>query len=181
MMRRRHFLAAIAAMPTIGVRAWAAELGPEYVGVFVAVDPKTGVQSELERQTPQAQTKLRLQGFGGGRTYMEVPGPNSPVRFASGKPIAFLVRVSTQERDPQSFVQLWSLASSKGSRQLPMASVKSLLDTSGKIEVQSHKISFTAVKFGRNFFKIVPVTPLLPGEYWISQNDIHEAFCFGVD
>ncbi len=165
----------------MAVPARAADIAgePEYAGIFAERDAK-GHYTQLERVTPVPVTRVRAFGFGGGETHLQITGEASAVRFKAGQQMEFVVRVLTQEKDPATLVQFYTLTPSKGNRILQMANVGGMglhaEQTSG-----AHAVSFSATKLGTKFFRVVSAAPLPPGEYMVGTSDAADGFCFGID
>jgi hypothetical protein len=159
-------------------RAVAADAGlPEYIGNFAGRAATTAYEP-LERATAVQQSRVRGFGFGGAEVHYSFAGEGSPVRFKAGQRLEFIVRVAAQDRDPQSFFQLFALKQINGERVLPMASGTMFGSTDTHHEQDR---PFDAEKYGTNFFKIVPSVPLAPGEYGLGTSDSQTCFLFAVD
>jgi len=92
---------------------------PEYDGNFVERDPASGRYMPLERVTASIETRVRGFGFGGAESHARIPGPTSSVRFKVGQSFEFVVKVASQDQDPLTYVQFYSLANANGDRILP--------------------------------------------------------------
>jgi hypothetical protein len=165
----------------LATRAVAADAGlPEYIDNFAGRAAKAGAYAPLERATAVQQTRVRAFGFGGAESHYSFAGESSPVRFKSGQPVEFVVRVAAQDQDPQTFVQFYSLKAGNGERILPMVNVGAFAIRSGDTS-HAQAVVFDAAKYGTNFFKIAPSQPLSPGEYSLSTAGTNNSFLFGVD
>jgi hypothetical protein len=161
---------------------------PEYIGVFVALNRSTGRLMELERHMASQHTKLKALGFGGGEGYVEIPGEKSPVRFRADAIPPFLVRVSSQQVDPQTSVILIRWTVKKGNRQLTVATAGAF-GIGSKTATGDNFLAFNAARYGENSFSIVPAQPLPPGEYALappppgleSWGKGQDFFSFGID
>ena len=51
----------------------------------------------------------------------------------------------------------------------------------GRERYQDNVVSFDAAKYGRDFFRVSPASPLPPGEYALSTHGSTDGFLFGVD
>jgi hypothetical protein len=153
---------------------------PEYFGVFAAIDPSTGALIELERHTTTHRVKLRALGFGGGEAHLEIPGQESRVRFKADAVPAFVVRLTSQQSDPQGSIRLISWRVDKGVRYITVqkAGAFGAGSTAGAAE---SLLPFNVVKYGDTSFKIVPAEPLPPGEYALGPPGGHDSFSFGID
>lgn len=153
---------------------------PEYIGVFFLLEPATGNLIPLERQTPESKVRLKAMGLGGGESVLEVRGEKSPVRFRADQKIEFVVLVSSQQTDPQGFIQFFSLESKKGKRQLVVGRAGSM-GMNGKSVTSERAVPFSAAKYGASSFRIVPLQNLTPGEYALGAPGNNDGFCFGID
>lgn len=153
---------------------------PEYLGTFFSLNSDDGALSPLERQTPAIRTKVKGLGFGGGDAFGEVSGAKSPIRFTAGSVPAFIVRAASRDKDPASTIQFFAWKVNKDSRVMIISKVRALgLGTQSGTGASD--VRFIASKFGDASFKVVPESPLPPGEYALSMVDIRDAFFFGVD
>ena len=150
--------------------------GPEYIGNFEAVS-KAGVRTDLERLKGVVQSKIKALGYGGFETFTEYSGARSPVRFSSADPVIFVVRFS-QGADPQGLISIKKLTVRKNNR-ISMNVTSSFIGMSPRNVSDAGNISYNAQKYGTEFFKIIPITPLPPGEYVISMGA--DGSLFGVD
>ena len=153
---------------------------PEYLGNFFLVDSDTGKLIPLERITGETKIKVKAMGFGGGEGSFEFKGEKSPVRFKEGQKLEFVVLVSSQQVDPQSVIQLFSLESKKGKRRL-LISKAGFIGTSGKTVTSERAVPFNVAKYGTSSFKVTPAQHLPPGEYTLSGPGTNDGFCFGID
>lgn len=153
---------------------------PEYIGVFYFAESATGALTPLERQTPEVKIKVKALGFGGGEGSIEVKGGKSPTRFKAGQPLSFVVRLASQQVDPLSVIQFFSLESKKDKRRLVISKAGSM-GISGRSVAGASAVSFNVSKYGESSFKISPARDLPPGEYALSGEGIKDGFCFGVD
>jgi hypothetical protein len=154
---------------------------PEYNGNFAARDIATGRYIALERLTPTPETRVRGWGFGGAESIIYASGASSNVRFHVGQRIQFVMKVASQDEDPQNLIQFSSLVVKNDRRTLPVVDVHGMFATKAESMARKYAVPFIASKQGKNFFSVEPSAPLAPGEYWISATSIQDAFCFGVD
>lgn len=176
--------AAVAIAWTGGQAVARAVTGPDYVGVFEASTP-ANARTQLERQKAQGTYKLRALGYGGVSGFYEISGDRSPVRFQAGQPVSFVVRVESQQNDPQNLFQISRLETKPGKRILPAV----IVGFSSKNKMTAQAVTFNADKHGSAFFKITPSAPLAPGEYLVSavlpqdaaNAGSRDVFLFGVD
>lgn len=149
--------------------------GPEYLGVVEA--HVNGTTRQLERQRIVVNARIRLGGLGGIKSNYEMPGARSPVRFAAGQQVEFIVRVASQEADPQTYISFYRLDSKKKKRIVTAMRA----DYGGATNtLNRHSVAFDARKHGTQFFRLVPLGPLTPGEYMITATS-QDGFLFGVD
>ena len=152
---------------------------PEYVGVFEAMSP-AGAFVALERQTGQQRMKVRLMGFAGASAGYQVEGEHSPVRLSAGSAAAFVVRTASQDTDPATLVQFFSMHPLGGKRVLDLSKAGAMgltqHDETGMVSV-----NFSAQKYGSNYFIVRPLKPLSPGEYALGTSASNDFFLFGVD
>jgi hypothetical protein len=153
---------------------------PEYLGIFFLLDPNTGNLIPLERKPAEAKVKVKAMGFGGGETSIEFKGEKSPVRFKEGQKLEFVVLASSQQIDPQTIIQFFSLESKKGKRRLIMAKASSM-GMSGKSVTSERAVAFNVAKYGTSSFKVAPAQNLPAGEYTLSGPGTNDGFCFGID
>jgi hypothetical protein len=149
--------------------------GPEYVGVVEA--RVQGVTRQLERQRIAVTAKMKAFGLGGVRAGYEFPQGKSPLRFRAGEPVEFVIRVTSQDIDPRSFVQFSRVTSKKYRRLLTTMTFGYGGSTSTG---NFYDVPFEARRHGTTLFRITPTTPLTPGEYMLTSNST-DAFLFGVD
>jgi hypothetical protein len=164
------------ASPPVPVAAPPVATGPEYVGNFEA---RVGdVARPLERQRLEFKTKASY--LGSAKAGMEVAGARSPVRFAAGQPLEFIVRVASQDSDPQSTITLYTMIRKKNARYLQYASGKFGFGSGGVTSTQNRQaVPFDARRYGTQFFRLAPVAPLPPGEYMLTMGV--DGFLFGID
>ena len=153
---------------------------PEYLGTFFLVDSDTGNLIPLERLPGESKIKVKAMGFGGGEGSIEFKGEKSSVRFKEGQKLEFVVLVSSQQIDPHTVIQFFSLESKKGKRRLLMAKA-GFIGTSGKSVTSERAVAFNVAKYGTSSFRIIPAQPLPPGEYTLSGPGTNDGFCFGID
>ena len=180
--RRSAVLGACAAiaLPSI-VRA--AISGPEYIGVWQAVNLATGTMRELERQTPRM--RLRSKGLGGmflgkAEGFGEVSGAASPVRFRSTDRIGFIMRVASQREDPHNVIQFMHVLPNKGTRRMGHSEYHAL-GSGYKEDPDTGAVAYNVKKHGSDFFLITPSGTLAAGEYVLSFNAVADGFFFGID
>lgn len=164
--------------PAATVPAPPAATGPEYVGIFEA--RVGGVTRPLERQ--RLEMKAKANYLGSAKVGMEVAGARSPVRFAAGQPLEFILRVDSQDSDPQAAITLYAMIRKKNARYLQSARGNFGFGSGGVTSTQNRQaIPFDARRHGTQFFRIAPLTPLPPGEYMLSSTSGTDGFLFGID
>jgi hypothetical protein len=153
---------------------------PGYTGVISLLDSDTGNLTPLERKSVETKTNTSFGGFGGASTILIIKGEKSPIRFKEGQKIEFVVRVASQESDPQSIIQFFTLKSIDNERQMVLATAGSM-GMNGRSVMNESKVSFNADKYGKSSFRFAPAQNLAPGEYTLSAPGNHDGFCFGID
>jgi hypothetical protein len=153
---------------------------PEYVGNYYALDSRAGNLTPLERKTGECKVKASVFGFGGGESCVEFQGEKSPVRFREGQKLQFVVRVASQQTDPQEIIQFFSLEPKNGRRKVVTVKAKSM-GLSAKTVLNEKAITFNATKYGHSSFRIIPEQELHSGEYVLSVPTNNIGFCFGID
>jgi hypothetical protein len=158
---------------------------PDYVGVFFRLNPTNGELIPLERQNTEMRTS-RADIFVAVDTkrMAQIEGEKSPVRFKRGEKLDFIVKLNSQQNDPQSQIGFVLFESVKGKRQWVLAkgsaSTLSANGSAGDIS-QNKMVPYNVAKYGESSFKISPVEQLLPGEYVLGIKGVPVSFCFGVD
>ena len=180
--RRSAVIGACAAiaLPSV-VRA--AISGPEYIGVWQAINLATGVTSELERQTPRM--RVRSKGLGGiflgkAEGFAEISGAASPVRFRSTDRIGFIMRVASQREDPRNVIQFMHVLPNKATRRMGHSEFHAL-GSGYKEDPGTGSVAYNLKKYGSDFFLITPSGTLAAGEYVLSFNAVADGFFFGID
>lgn len=146
-----------------------------------------GVFAPLEMR--RAPRQVRGSFFGSTDSFLSVPGLASPVRYRTGEPVEFYLKVylSTTDprasffplRDPTKFT-LFRLESKEDHREV-------VLSESGVLYTNREGGSPLLVRlFGESSFVLSPTSPLTPGEYALSYNgedcgDNPVVYCFGVE
>lgn len=153
---------------------------PEYQDVVFYLDTTSTNLMPLERQTPSVRVRVKAMGFAGGESVMEIKGKKSPKRFTAGQTLEFVVRVSSQQTDPQSYIQFFKVESKKGNRQLILAKAGAM-GINGRSTINGAAVAFDAAKYGEYSSKFKAAVELPPGEYEVSTTHARDAFCFGVD
>jgi hypothetical protein len=158
---------------------------PDYVDVFFRLNPTNGELIPLERQNTQRRIS-RADVFiaVSAKTAAQIDGEKSPVRFKRGEKLDFIVKLNSQQEDPQSKIQFVLLESVKGKRQWVLAKGSaSTFSANGSANDISQKqmVPYNVAKYGESSFKVSPVNQLSHGEYFLSINTVDSSFCFGID
>jgi hypothetical protein len=156
---------------------------PEYAGVFLAL--QAGKLVPLERQAATITGHVRAGGFGGAKVASEFKPAQSPVRFAAGQDVVFVVRRGPGQDtlDPDTLYVLRSLKAKGKSRELMISNVRGPFLTGGSSSnLAEGVLPVSFEKYGEHSLAIRPVSPLPPGEYALSARfSMTDLFCFGVD
>lgn len=158
---------------------------PEYVGVFFRLNPTNGELIPLERQDTEMRTsRADLFVTVDTKTIAQIEGEKSPVRFKRGEKLDFIVKLNSQQNDPQGQIGFVLFESVKGKRQWVLgkgsASTLSAFGSAGDIS-REKMVPYNVAKYGESSFKVSPVDQLLPGEYVLGIKGVAVSFCFGVD
>jgi hypothetical protein len=139
---------------------------PEAIGVAFHLD----ASGQTIKALPDEEWKQKS-GVNGVRTYIEVSGHNSSFRIRSSDGTAFVFKTGSPEK-----VALYRFDLKGRNRQFTVEKMTSYL-TGGTTLVKGLPVE--VVKYGESSFKLIPASPLTPGEYAISIAG--ELFTFGVD
>ena len=153
---------------------------PEYQNVVFYLDTTSTNLIPLERQKPSVRVRVKALGYAGSEKIMEIKGEKSPNRFTAGQTLEFIVRVSSQQTDPQSYIDFFKLESKNGNRQIVLAKAGTM-GINGRSTTKDASVAFDAAKYGGASFKFRAAVELPPGEYEVSTIHAKDAFCFGVD
>lgn len=134
-------------------------LEPEWPGQVVLL--ADGKLVPLENQRPQTSTKVKGLGFGGGTMAFVYQGTTSPTRVKTAE---FLVRLAAGENPNTVILGLSPMVKEKGNRLLVAQKVGGLI-RGFKTSTGSDGLEVRFEKYGTTSAKIVPTTPLAPGEY----------------
>jgi hypothetical protein len=156
---------------------------PRYVNEYAEANPQTGACTTLEREV--AERKIGgvnpfLVMFESVDAWWSYPGGQSSVRFKQGSPLKFVVRVSSTEVDPQSYVQFFRLDTKDNARIIPILSVGGFSQTVDN-KLAHYVVPFDADPVGDHFYVVQPHEPLPPGEYTLSAPKTNANFMFGID
>ena len=124
---------------------------PEPLDQFFFLD-SVGDIRPLERQVRQG---------------MVIEGDRSPIRFVQSEPLAFVVRLTSQNVDPATVVRFIQFRPHGKDRVLEQGFSKA--------------VPFDATNYGEESTKIKSKVALGPGEYALSLSGQKESYCFGVD
>jgi hypothetical protein len=156
---------------------------PEYSNVFMAI--QAGKLVPLERQTATITGHVRAGGFGGAKVASEFKPAQSPVRFAAGQDVVFVVRRGPGQDtlDPDTLYVLRSLKAKGKSRELMISNMRGPFLTGGtSSNLAEGVLPVSFEKYGEHSLTIRPTAPLQPGEYALSPRySMTDLFCFGVD
>jgi len=165
---------------------------PTEAKAFYLVSP-TGKLTMLEVGKPDADA-ARKTLIDGEQIYLSLFGARSPVRFTDGNP-TIVIKMGPKEKG------FWG-AMDKDNQfgDLYDMQIRRWEPTSGKREARFNvraphmgdsydpepgTFDFAIMKIGTGFYKIVPVEPLVPGEYCTGlhrlPSDFERLYCFGVD
>jgi hypothetical protein len=165
---------------------------PPEAKAFYTVSP-TGKLTMLEVGKPDA-VAGRTTLIDGGQVYYQLFGARSPVRVTDGNPV-IVIKMGPKEKG------FWG-AMDKDNQfgDLYDMQIRRWEPTSGKREARFNTraphlgdhydpepgtFDFAIMKIGTGFYKIVPVDPLVPGEYCTGLHrlptDVERLYCFGVD
>ena len=144
-------------------------LVPELLGVVYHLDSEKATLVPLERQPAHIVSKGATFLFGTYKRRVEVQGARSPVRFAAGQKLEFVV--STEQ------VQLYRLASKQKKREALLTS-STVLVVAERTKTNLSVMAIDMRPYG-SAIKITPAESLTPGEYGFRIGN--EMFCFGVD
>jgi len=165
---------------------------PTEAKAFYSVSP-AGKLTMLEVGKPDADA-ARKTLIDGEQIYLSLFGAHSPVRFTDGNP-TIVIKMGPKEKG------FWG-AMDKDNQfgDLYDMQIRRWEPTSGKREARFNvraprmnesydpepgTFDFAIMKIGTGFYKIVPVEPLVPGEYCTGlhrlPSDVERLYCFGVD
>ena len=158
---------------------------PDFIGVFFRLNPTNGDLIYLERQNTQRRTSTADAFITvDTKTMMQIDGEKSPVRFKRGDQLDFIVKLNSQQDDPQSQIEFVLFESVKGKRQWVLEKgSSSTLSAFGSANDISRKkmVSYNFAKYGESSFKVSPINQLSRGEYLLGLNGVSASFCFGID
>lgn len=129
---------------------------PEEINQFFLLDA-TGEIRPLERQTPEG---------------LMIKGSDSEFRLVQGEPLAFVVKLASDDVDATKIIQF---------RRLAVKGEARVLETAKKDGTFSGTIPFETTSYGEGSFKIKPKADLGPGEYALRLSNAADSYCFGVD
>jgi len=117
---------------------------------------------------------------------VQIEGEKSPVRFKRGEKLDFIVKLNSQQDDPQRKIQFVLFESVKGKRQWVLQNASAAEFAGGNVKDISRKkmVPYNVAKYGESSFKVSPVNQLSRGEYLLCLNEASASFpsfCFGID
>jgi hypothetical protein len=130
----------------------------------------------------------------GGQAYYKLFGAKSPVRFTDGA-VSIVIKLppkghgffASMDKDNQ-FGDLYDMQIRRwepvnGTRQ---ARFNTRQQHRGRDQTPDPgTFDFAALKIGESFYKVVPVDPLVPGEYCVGlhslPSELERLYCFGID
>jgi hypothetical protein len=154
---------------------------PEFADVFFRLD--AGKLIPLERQTATIQGKASGFIVMNAKAVSDFPGAKSPIRFASGRPLEFVVRmlVASLTEDPNALFVLRKLDVKRKSRELVISSSHfTPIGGSSKSPLAEGVLPVDFSRYGASSVKMMTVA-LPPGEYAVSRIHGQSIFCFGID
>jgi hypothetical protein len=140
---------------------------PTAIGVIYRLEPST---QELKR-LPDEQWKEKHGNRSESDLYVEVSGTASSFRIKADAKFEFLFSTGSPEK-----VALYRFDQKKKLRVFAFQKQESLLHTA---VTPLKGLPVDVSKYGESSFKLVPASPLTPGEYVIMIGG--EAYTFGVD
>lgn len=138
---------------------------PAAIGVVFRLDPS----SQELKPLPDEQWKVK--GKAGWTTVtgiLIIPGNSSTFRIKAGEKTEFIFISGTAER-----TRLYRFDQKNSERQLELVKRK------GREQETFQGVPFVLTKYGESSYKLVPKTPLEPGEYAIDLSG--KTFTFGID
>ena len=143
---------------------------PESIGVFFYLDSTTQALKRLPKEDWKKHSKA---GWTTVSTDLKLDGPSSPFRIPAAAKTVFVLRAS---EDSAEKTKLYRFDVKGGRREYEIGKWKR------RDFVPNPGISVDISKFGESSYKIVPESPLGPGEYAMFTGDTQSVvFTFGVD
>jgi hypothetical protein len=139
---------------------------PTAIGVVYRLDP---VSQELKK-LPDEQWK-QVNGRNMLDVVIQVPGVGSSFRAKAGEKSEFVFKTGSPEK-----VSLYTFVLKKNKREFQIQKQPSRFNPATE---PVRGLSVEVSKFGESSYKLVPASPLTPGEYAIIIAD--ELYTFGVD
>jgi len=170
----RNLLGAILAASLLG-SCWSQissskPIEPTAIGEVYLLDPATQTLKSLPEEHWKA---IGKPGWATATGIIQISGDRSSFRVRAGDKIAFVFNVGKPE-----VVKLYAYIQKNDKRQLPLVKVKSF---GGGREILP-SIPAEITKYGESSYRLVPKSPLSPGEYAIDMNNGNPSmFTFGVD
>ena len=181
--KMKLFTMAVVAVACFGQIAVPPE--PEINDIFYAL-PKDQSAKLVSLERQQIKSKTKVSGFivMGMKDSSEIVGGKSPVRFAAGQPIEFVVRsaFAVAGIDPNTFYALRLLNTKKNKREIIFVTGHATpIGASTSSDFASGVLPVEFSKYGKSSYKVT--TPALkPGEYALGGATMPQViYCFGVD
>jgi len=165
------------AAAAVGAQAASAGAEPEDIGVVcVLTGPNAWKPLEMHRARFQNQNRALARD----REMLTVPGLASPVRFKEGERPEFVVTVLLPMMLPTSF-ELFPLdIGRRDDRREVILEDQGFTTSRGSVGIH-----LRVQRFGPNSFKLIPSSPLPPGEYafkyGLTRYASKDLYCFAVD
>ena len=146
-------------------QAPAAPVEPKAIGVVYRLNPSS---QELIR-LPDEQSQERSGARDPRKVFVEVQGAQSSLRIKAGEKTEFVFNTGNPEK-----VSLYLFEEKKKKRQVQTM----MLDIRGGGKLLKG-LPAEVSRYGESSYKLVPASPLTPGEYVIFLGD--EVYTFGID
>ena len=192
MLWTERFMKRFSKMPAFALIAyvtaaslWAQEATPpvpQFDSVFYRYDHAAGKLVDLEHQLAAAASKPKALGLAGYKAFFYLRGAKSSVRFQASDAPEFVVSLPNR-MDPHT-IQFFVLRQRKDQRELVeqesnrpsplgVGASHNILDRS--------EVPIEIRKYGESSYRLIPSSPLAPGEYAFSFSTNNVAYAFGVD
>jgi hypothetical protein len=166
-MRKLALLLALMLCPAF-CQSPAKPLEPEILGVPFLLDSASQVLKPLADENWKAQTKRSGMFVVNG--VITVSGEHSAVRVAGGGAIQLVFKVEHPES-----VKLYQATSEKNQRIIAIVKTHG----AGTTEERIPSVAVVLTKYGESSYKLVPQSPLVPGEYAVIYSG--KVMTFGID
>ena len=141
---------------------------PDVLGVVFLLDSSNHVLQPLSNERWKAQGKRS--GWFSAAGFIEIAGEHPEVRVASSRKIELIFNVSHPED-----VKLYQSLQKKDQRLFEMVKV----GPGGRTREPIPGLPVVLTKYGQSSFKLVPMSPLVPGEYAVIYDGT--VMSFGID